>query len=219
MVAQTPENLMNSSLKGKRGAIFLRWKRLEDDRSSWRSHWIEISDYLIPRRGRYLIESQSTKGRKRSNRIVDNTGGQALRTLAAGMMSGMTSPARPWFRLTTANPELDDQGEVKMWLAQCQKVMLDIFARSNTYRALHSMYEEIAAFGTGASIILPDYQNVIHHYPLTTGEYCIATNYRGEVDTLYREFQKTVHELVAEFAGGFAAWYLPGNTRGIVVSG
>ena len=31
MVAQTPENLMNSSLKGKRGAIFLRWKRLEED--------------------------------------------------------------------------------------------------------------------------------------------------------------------------------------------
>jgi hypothetical protein len=115
------------------------------------------------------------------------------------MMSGMTSPARPWFRLTTAIPEIDGQGDVKLWLAQCQKIMLDIFARSNTYRSLHSMYEEIAAFGTGASIILPDFDNVVHHYPLTTGEYCIATNYKGEVDTLYREFQKTVQEVVGEF--------------------
>jgi hypothetical protein len=61
------------------------------------------------------------------------------------------------------------------------------------------MYEELGAFGTAASIVLPDFDNVIHHFPLTTGEYCIATNYRGEVDTLYREFQKTVHEVVEEF--------------------
>ena len=181
-----------------REKIYTRWGQLKAERASWMAHWKEISDYLLPRSGRFFIQDRD-KGWRRHNNIYDSTGTRSLRVLAAGMMSGMTSPARPWFRLTTANPELDDQGEVKMWLAQCQKVMLDIFARSNTYRALHSMYEEIAAFGTGASIILPDYQNVIHHYPLTTGEYCIATNYRGEVDTLYREFQKTVHELVAEF--------------------
>ena len=181
-----------------REKIYTRWGQLKAERASWLAHWKEISDYLLPRSGRFFIQDRD-KGWRRHNNIYDSTGTRSLRVLAAGMMSGMTSPARPWFRLTTANPELDDQGEVKMWLAQCQKVMLDIFARSNTYRALHSMYEEIAAFGTGASIILPDYQNVIHHYPLTTGEYCIATNYRGEVDTLYREFQKTVHELVAEF--------------------
>ena len=181
-----------------REKIYTRWGQLKAERASWLAHWKEISDYLLPRSGRFFIQDRD-KGWRRHNNIYDSTGTRSLRVLAAGMMSGMTSPARPWFRLTTADPELDNQGEVKLWLAQCQKVMLDIFARSNTYRALHSMYEEIAAFGTGASIILPDYQNVIHHYPLTTGEYCIATNYRGEVDTLYREFQKTVHELVAEF--------------------
>jgi len=37
---------------------------------------------------------------------------------------------------------------------------------------------------------LPDFQNIIHHYPLTTGEYCIATNYQGTVNTLYREYEK-----------------------------
>ena len=157
-----------------REKIYMRWGQLKAERASWMAHWKEISDYLLPRSGRFFIQDRD-KGWRRHNNIYDSTGTRSLRVLAAGMMSGMTSPARPWFRLTTANPELDDQGEVKMWLAQCQKVMLDIFARSNTYRALHSMYEEIAAFGTGASIILPDYQNVIHHYPLTTGEYCIAT--------------------------------------------
>ena len=61
------------------------------------------------------------------------------------------------------------------------------------------MYEELGAFGTGVSIVLPDFQNIIHHYPLTTGEYCIATNYQGNVNTLYREYEKTVAEVVQEF--------------------
>ena len=181
-----------------REKIYTRWGQLKAERASWLAHWKEISDYLLPRSGRYFIQDRD-KGWRRHNSIYDSTGTRSLRILAAGMMSGMTSPARPWFRLTTAIPEIDSQGDVKLWLSQCQKIMLDIFARSNTYRSLHSMYEEIAAFGTGASIILPDFDNVVHHYPLTTGEYCIATNYKGEVDTLYREFQKTVHEVIAEF--------------------
>ena len=35
--------------------------------------------------------------------------------------------------------------------------------------------------------------------PLTIGEYAITTNWKGEVDTLYREFQKTVGMIVKEF--------------------
>ena len=74
-----------------------------------------------------------------------------------------------------------------------------MFTKSNTYRALHSLYEELGAFGTGASIVLPDFDDVIRHYPLTIGEYAVATDYRGQVATLYREFDKTVGELVGEF--------------------
>jgi hypothetical protein len=115
------------------------------------------------------------------------------------MMSGMTSPARPWFRLGTNDPDLMKYQPVKIWLNDMTMLMHEIYQKSNTYRALHSMYEELGAFGTAASIILPDYDNVIHHYPLTIGEYAIATNWKGEVTTLYREFQKTVAELVKEF--------------------
>jgi hypothetical protein len=61
------------------------------------------------------------------------------------------------------------------------------------------MYEELGAFGTASSIVMPDFADVIRHYPLTTGEFCIATDHRGQVNTLYREFEKTVAELVGEF--------------------
>ena len=77
--------------------------------------------------------------------------------------------------------------------------MLQVFARSNTYRALHSLYEELGAFGTAATVVLDDFETVLHHYPLTAGEYCLAQNMRGEVDSLFREFETTVGAVVAEF--------------------
>lgn len=199
MVAQTPENLMNSSLKGKRGAIFLRWKRLEDDRSSWRSHWIEISDYLIPRRGRYLLESQNSKGRKRNTKIVDNTGGQSLRTLAAGMMSGMTSPARPWFRLQTPDPEMMDAAGVKDWLGQSERIIRTILTRSNFYNSASTIYTELGAFGTAALYRRRHPTDIVSFRPFTAGEYVIAEDEYGNVDTLGREFTMSVSQVVEQF--------------------
>jgi len=175
-----------------------RWSALKNERSTWDHHWREISDYLLPRSGRFFTKKVNDGG-KRHNNIYDNTGTRSLRVLSAGMMAGMTSPARPWFRLATADQDMMKSDGVKLWLNQVTRQMLNVFARSNTYRALHSMYEELGAFGTASSIVLPDFKNVIHHYPLTVGEYALATSPQGQVNTLYREFEMTVEQVVAEF--------------------
>ena len=175
-----------------------RWGYLKTERASWFAHWQEISTRLLPRAGRFFVQDRN-KGNKRHNQIYDSTATQALSILSAGMMSGMTSPARPWFRLTTGDDDLDAYQPVKIWLDQVSRLMLKIFQSSNTYRALHSMYEELGSFGTAASIMVPDFQSVIHHHPLTAGEYAITTDWRGDVTTLYREFQKTVGQIVKEF--------------------
>lgn len=182
----------------KRKLLLSRWGQLKNERESWMSHWKEISDYLLPRSGRFFVEDRN-RGDKRHNNIYDSTGTRALRVLAAGMMAGMTSPARPWFRLTTSDPQLDESAAVKKWLADVTRLMQMVFAKSNTYRALHSMYEELGAFGTASTIVLADYTSVIHHYPLTTGEFAMAADHRGQVNTLFREFQMTVAQVVREF--------------------
>ena len=182
----------------ERDKLLTRWGQLKSERASWWAHWQEITTYLLPRNGRYFRQDRD-KGWRRHNNIYDNTGTRALRVLGAGMMAGATSPARPWFRLGTADPDLNNYMPVKLWLDDVQKRMGMVFQRSNTYRALHGMYEELGGFGTAASIILPDYKNIIHHYPVTTGEFCVAQDYQGKICTIYREFEKTVGEMVKEF--------------------
>jgi hypothetical protein len=181
-----------------RKLLLNRWAALKNERSSWDSHWRELNDYLLPRSGRFVTQNRN-KGEKRHNNILDSTGTRALRILAAGMMAGMTSPARPWFRLTTGTPELDEAPDVKAWLADTSELMRQVFNKSNTYHALHSMYEELGAYGTASNIMTADFDTVMHNYPLTIGEYCLATNYKGRVDTLFREFDLTVAQVVREF--------------------
>lgn len=181
-----------------RQRLLLRLQFLKLERASWIAHWREISEYLLPRSGRFFVTDRD-RGEKRHNSINDSTATIALRVLAAGMMSGMTSPARPWFRLTTSDPALDESTEVKAWLAQVTRLMQMVFAKSNVYRALHSMYEELGAFGTAVTIILPNFDNVVHCHSVTAGEYSISTDENGKVDTLYREFQMTVYQLVSQF--------------------
>lgn len=175
-----------------------RWGILKTERASWITHWGDITSYILPRSGRYFVTDHN-KGWKRNNAIYDSTGTKALRVLSAGMMSGMTSPSRPWFRLSVTDRQLMEYQPVKQWLNDVTELIQDIFARSNTYRVLHMMYEELGAFGTAAAMITEDYENVIHLHPFTVGEYAIATNWKGEVVTLYREFEKTVADVVTEF--------------------
>jgi hypothetical protein len=182
----------------RREELQRRVASLRSERSTWLPQYMELSKFIMPRNGRFMIADHN-RGTRRHNNILDNTGTRALRTLSAGMMSGMTSPARPWFRLETSDPELNKSAAVKVWLSDVTRLLLRIFSKSNTYRALHSTYEELGVFGTSAKVIADDFKHVIHHTSLTAGEYMIATDYLGNVDTLAREFEMTVGQMVREY--------------------
>ena len=175
-----------------------RLSALKIERESWVDHWEEISKVLLPRSGRF-VTSDRNKGDKRNKDIIDGEATFAVRVLAAGLMSGVTSPSRPWFKLRIPNEDLNQSSEVKLWLSKVTELMKAIFHKSNTYRSLHKMYEELGVYGTAASIVVDDADDVIRLHTLTIGEYYLAQNGRREIDSLYREFQMTVGQMVMQF--------------------
>lgn len=183
----------------ERKLIQQRWEGLKSERSGFDSHWREMAEYFLPRSSRFMSSDRNNGSKSKYNKIYDNSGTKALRTLAAGMMSGMSSPARPWFRLGTTDSDLMEFQPVKVWLNEVTTSIRGVFNRSNTYRSLHQVYEELGLFGTASSIIVDDFRNTIRHETLTAGEYCIATDNRREVTTLFREFDMTVSQIVREF--------------------
>lgn len=175
-----------------------RLEALKSERSTFIPLYRELSDYHLSHRGRFLT-SDRNKGYKRNTRQYNNTSRLACRTLASGMMAGITSPARPWFKLQAGDPDLNDFAAVKHWLHEVQTIMYRVFSQSNTYNALHTLYAELGVFGTSPMGVFQDFNNVIRCKPYTVGSYCIASNGFNEVDTFYREYEITVAECVKQF--------------------
>lgn len=178
--------------------VTLRFEDLRAERSSWVSHWKELSQNIEPRIGRYLT-SDNDKGSKKNGNIINSTATQALRTLTSGLMTGLTSPARPWFKLGLSNAELNNVKSNRLWLDQVEEILLTIFRKSNVYQSFISVYEELGLAGTGCLFVESDVKTVINTKVFTVGEYYYSIGTNGHVNTFCREFQKTVKQLVEEF--------------------
>lgn len=172
--------------------------QLTNDRSSFDPHWRELSDFINPRGSRFLVTDVNRDDR-RNTKIVDPTATLAARTLSSGMMSGITSPARPWFKLATPDPDMMDYGPVKLWLEVVQRRMNEVFNKSNIYQSLPLLYASLGNYSTGAMAVLEDDSDVIRTMMFPIGSYYMANSARGSVDTCFRKFSMTVRQLVMEF--------------------
>ncbi|MGH5675904.1 portal protein [Klebsiella pneumoniae] len=172
--------------------------QLTNDRSSFDPHWRELSDFINPRDSRFLVTDVNRDDR-RNTKIVDPTATLAARTLSSGMMSGITSPARPWFKLATPDPDMMDYGPVKLWLEVVQRRMNEVFNKSNIYQSLPLLYASLGNYSTGAMAVLEDDSDVIRTMMFPIGSYYMANSARGSVDTCFRKFSMTVRQLVMEF--------------------
>lgn len=179
-----------------------RLSGLKSEESSYRDLWYELSEYHMGNSGRFIninTGNERNRGYRRNTKQINNTSYLSGRTLAAGMMAGITSPARPWFMLSSGDPELNEVKRVKRWLFETQALMYRVYAASNTYNVLHSLYKELGVFGTAAMGVYQDYDNVIRCKPYTIGGYLLDINGQGQVDTFYREYTQSVGQVVKMF--------------------
>lgn len=194
-----PEGVLQSTKPiGKRQAYELLRAQLEIERSSFLPHWRDLGDYILPRRPRFFI-TDTNRGDRRTQKIVDSTATLAARTLRSGMMSGITSPARPWFRLTTSDPALVEKQSVKDWLYIVTQRMSTMFLKSNLYNCLPILYGDIGVFGIHALWVEEDFDDGLRFQPLAIGSYTVSNNEKLKVDTLVRDFRMTVRQLVEKF--------------------
>lgn len=176
---------------------------LEIEQQSWVGHWKELSENFMPRRGRALWDPNRTnRGDKFNRNLIDPTPALAARILASGMMAGLTSPARPWFRLITPDPSMMQLQSVRQWLWIVEMRMREIFSKSNFYNTLYIAYKDLGVIGTHAQTMMEDPLSVIRCYPYAPGRYYIATSSRQEVDTLLIDIPMTARQARMEYGYG-----------------
>lgn len=196
-VADRPSNSVDeAALRYSQGRLL----GLRTNRYSWWTHWRELADYFLPRRYRWIITpNMMSRGSPINQHILDSTGVICARNLASGLVSGKSSPTRPWFKLRVGTVDSTTTSPVSLWLAECERILYLIFAESNFYNSIAQFYYDLVIFGTASQLIYEDFDNVICCFNPCAGEYYIDIDGRYRPTIFYREFTLTIAAVVDEF--------------------
>lgn len=173
-----------------------RATELKTVRQPWESEWSGVAEHVDPTRLRLNNRDERSVSRAK---IIDSSATFAYRTLKSGMHSGLTSPARPWFRLTTFDPDLKDFAPVKEYLAIVERRMREVFSGSNVYNSFHTGYGDLALFGQPCGLLVEDEKSIVRIQQLLNGRFWIARDEGGRATTLYRQFRWSVQRIVGRF--------------------
>lgn len=202
-------------LRAEVARLSRRHRELLRRRAPWEGAWRSLAEHFLPTRFRPATE-QGRDGEERgpmlNSRLVDATGILAMRVLAAGLQGGLTSPARPWFRLSLDDADLARSRQGQEWLDECAARMRVVFHRSNFYNVMHTLYAELGTFGTAFAFELADPRRGFSFVPLCAGEYALDCNERRRVDTVFRRVFMSLRQMAA----AFGPRALPGELRAIL---
>ncbi len=173
---------------------------LRVNRYSWWTHWRELADFFLPRRYKWIVTpNQMARGSPINQHILDSTGVICARNLASGLVSGKSSPTRPWFKLRVGTVDSTQTRPTSLWLAECERLLYLIFSESNFYNSIAQYYFDLVIFGTASMLIYEDFENVINCINPCAGEYYVDIDGKYRPTIFYREFTMTVSAVVGEF--------------------
>jgi len=183
--------------------VLNRFDSLKSMRSNYESVWDEITDYVLPSRGTYSALSTNTPAQRRDRKILDITGIVAARTLAARVITEMTSPNERWFDLRLKDPAMDQQENVRRFLYEVSEKMFSIL--NDGWQLPHiEVTTDWIAYGTACLFVqaVADDDNkkkelVFKSIPIT--ELYIAENFKGSPDTVFRHFRLPLRQIAQEF--------------------
>jgi len=176
--------------------------------SWWTQNYSQLAQYIEPRRSIWLTQSTGgmpspnnmSRGKPINTSIADPTGTYAVRICSSGIMSGLASPSRPWFKVvpTIKNVEIDSDG--RAWLDEIEDRIYNVLAGSNFYNSFAQECEDLVVYGTAPVIIYEDEEDLIRCYNPCVGEYYLSSGATMRVDGLYRQFVMTISQIV-DFSG------------------
>jgi hypothetical protein len=101
---------------------------LKRNQEQWLPDYRDLSDMYKVTINPWLSGGKQQRSGRRNRKVIDGTGLYARRVLQAGMMSGLSSPSRPWFKCVLPDPELMEYAPVSRWLAAVQTRTMDVYA-------------------------------------------------------------------------------------------
>ena len=177
-----------------------RLQTLRRWRWTYWAYWEVLARFFLPRRYKWVISpNKYDRGLPVNDQIKDPTGLYAVRTCAAGMWAGLTSPSRPWFKLANALPWLQIDADGEAWIRDTQERIYTVLSQSNFYTIMAQAFKDEVVFGTAPVLAYEDHDDVVRFYLPCAGEYFLDVGANLEQNVFAREFTYNVQQIIDMF--------------------
>lgn len=174
---------------------------LESARSGWDSHCEEVGKYVLQRQQDFFT-TNNMEGLKRNHYEYDSTANIALNRFAAALDSLNTPRTEIWHRLQATDPELQKVQAVKKYYDDVNSLLFRArySTRANFAAQNNENYAAIAAWGMSGIMVTDDMAaKAIRYKSCHVAELYVLENQHGLIDTIYRKFELTAKQAVAEY--------------------
>lgn len=180
-------------------AIMRRLDALKSERRPHENVWSDCFDHTFPLRGSGLQSSDLTAqtALDRLARLVDSTATDGGLVLAASLQGGMVPANARWFGLDVAGA---DKGSLEWLDAVAEQLHQEIHNANFDSECGEAMLDMVAA---GWFVLYVDVDRekggfVFEAWPISQC-YVASSRNDGVVDTIYREYELTAQQCVAQF--------------------
>lgn len=179
--------------------ILDRLAALVGKRSPYEQDWRDCFDMTFPVRGNGFQSATSTDTARGKNAArLDSTGTDAARTLASGLMGGITPANSRWFGLDVG----DETDEERQWLDDAaDTIWQNIHAANFDAAGFECCLDVVAA---GWFVLFTDLNREVgggyafEQWPLAEC-FISSTRQDGRADTIYRKYCMTAQQAVEHF--------------------
>jgi len=180
-------------------SILRRQSRMEAERGNFENLWEEVGQRLFPQKDDF--KTKYSPGIQRNSRQYDSFPQLALGRFAAAMESGLTPRTVKWHNLSTGDPQLDDDDEVRLYLEALNEILWRnrYLPRNNFASQNHETLISGGAFGTGVMFIEENPLGGTRYLAPHLSQIFLSQNAGGMIDTVHRKFEITARNVIKVF--------------------
>ena len=169
--------------------------------------WQECFDFSFPERGKGLNGSEyitPQDAQTKKNRILDDTAADSARVLGSNLVGGTTPANSIWFGLNANGAGADEEDAAQdaesRWLDDSARIIFENIHASNFDAAAYECSIDMVAAGWFVLYVDEAKEGVYRFEQWPHGQrYIGSSRLGGLVDSVYREVEMSVEQVVSEY--------------------
>ena len=185
--------------------IVQRFDQVRGQRVNFESNWQQAADVMDPMGGDY--NTKRSPGEKRTERIYEMTGANALEKFTAAMEAFHTPRTQRWHNLRASDEELNKDKSVREWFESAEDLLFKMrnAPAARFYGQMYEVYKNLGLTGNGCLFVVEGPSGGVRYRYTHVGQTYIETNFEGVVDTVYYEYELTARAAVQKWGSDVPA--------------